>query len=159
MDYSGGGLYRLFSSGLTYRQLGPASFGSSMACAVDNNGNVVVARTFSYNLVLLTLAGGVNTATNLLNGGNRITVNGVGTAAYSHETYCVWIEPVSGDIIWCDYGGSDGTGTGSIRRRSATTTATSIVFNVTSPKGFAPDATGANWYVAHRSPLVRTTAC
>ena len=83
--------------------------------------------------------------TSLLNGGNRLTIDDVGTAAYSHETFCVWVEPSSGDIIWCDYGGSDGSGTGSIRRRSASTGNTSTVFSVTSPIALVPDATGANW--------------
>ncbi len=90
-------------------------------------------------------------ATTLLNGSNRLTVNGVGTAAYSHETFCVWVEPASGDIIWCDYGGNDGSGTGSIRRRSAATGATSIIFNLTYPFSLTPDATGATWCVRQRA--------
>jgi hypothetical protein len=59
-------------------------------------------------------------------GGFRITVDGVGTAAMSHEPNCVWVEPSSGDIIWCDNGGTDGSGTGAIRRRSAVTGQTSV---------------------------------
>lgn len=97
----------------------------------------------SYNLARVNPSTGA--ITTLLNGANRLTIDGVGTAAYSHETFCVWVEPSSGDIIWCDYGGTDGSGTGSIRRRSASTGATSIVFNVTNPNSLVPDATGANW--------------
>ena len=106
-------------------------------------------RLLRYNLVRVNPSTGASSP--LLNGGNRVTVNGVGTAAYSHETYCVWVEPSSGDIIWCDYGGSDGSGTGAIRRLSAATSATSIVFNVTSPVALTPDATGANWLVSTAS--------
>jgi hypothetical protein len=85
-------------------------------------------------------------------GGFRITVDGVGTAAMSHEPNCVWVEPSSGDIIWCDNGGTDGSGTGAIRRRSAVTGQTSTVFNVSMPAAMTPDATGPNWCVAAFGP-------
>ena len=137
IDYTAGYLYQLYSNG-NKRQI--CSMSGSLACAVEPSGNIIVAQTFSYNLIRVDPSTGATTA--LLNGGNRYTIDGVGTAAYSHETYCVWVEPTTGDIIWCDYGGTDGTGTGSIRRRSAATTATSIMFNITYPRALTLDASG-----------------
>jgi hypothetical protein len=147
VDYNARTLVQLYGNGNSRTIVGSGLY--ALACAVEASGSVIVANTYSYNLVRVNVTTGATTA--LLNGGNRLTVDGTGTAAYTHEPFCVWTEPVSGDIIWCDYGGSDGSGTGSIRRRRAATTATSIVFNVSNPTALTPDATGANWFVAYNN--------
>ena len=117
-----------------------------LACTVDpTTGDIIAANTYSYNLERVNATTG--TRTSLLNGNDRKTINAVGTASYTHEPFCVWVEPTSGDIIWCDAGGSDGTGSGSIRRYRVATSTASTIFNVNSPVALAPDATGANWFV------------
>jgi len=115
------------------------------ACAVHpTSGNIIVGST-GRNVNIFNPTTSVLTA--LLDGTQRATVNAIGTASITHEVYCVWVEPSSGDIIFCDYGNSDGTGLGAIRRYSLSSTATTTVFNVTQPISVTPDATGANWCV------------
>lgn len=111
-------------------------------CAVHpTSGNIIIGSA-GRNVNILNPT---TTALTTLLGGQLATVNAIGTASATHGVYCVWVEPISGDIIFCDFGGSDGSGTGAIRRYNMTSTATTIVFNVTQPISLTPDATGANW--------------
>ena len=116
---------------------------NGMACAVDNNGNVLVA-LYASQLVRINPANG--TTTNLLNGTSASSyMTGTSPAsAFSQVTYCVDIERTSGDILFCD--NAPVTTVAGIRRINATSSAITTVFNSSAPINIA---VGPNfWFVA-----------
>ena len=116
---------------------------NGMACAVDNNGNVIVAE-YASQLVRINPANGA--ITNLLNGTSAISyMTGTSPAsAFAQVPYCVDIERTSGDILFCDNAAP--TTLAGIRRINATSSAITTVFNSSGPVNIA---VGPNfWFVA-----------
>ena len=119
---------------------------NAMACAVDNNGNVLVA-VLASQLVRINPANGA--LTNLLNGTAASSyMTGTSPAsAFSQVTYCVDVERTSGDILFCD--NAPVTTVAGIRRINATSSAITTVFNTSAPVNIA---VGPNfWFVAATS--------
>ena len=147
---------RIYLSGVTNAIFSQAWDFYPSGCAVHpTSGNIIMGST-GRNVNVLNPTTTVLTA--LLDGSQRSTINALGTASFSHEVYCVWVEPSSGDIIFCDFGNylnQDGTGAGAVRRYNISSTATTTVFNVTQPISLTPDATGANWCVRQGRLVVR----
>jgi hypothetical protein len=117
-----------------------------MACAVDNNGNVLIAQ-YASQLVRINPANGAST--NLLNGtsGTSYMTGTSPASAFAIVPYCVGVERTTGDILFCDYGNT--VANGGIRRISATTSAITTAFNCSTPVSIA---VGPNyWLVASSS--------